>query len=158
AGASPASVLGGAARYRPRDPRHAEPRGAPVPGDRLHPRYRAGRGPQAARPRPDPAARAAGRRRSDGLSMMDDTDAPEANGTEPLVAEVAAEFMGRVRRGERPEVEDYARRHPQVAMILRHVLPALQVIGSSASGRGAEAEIEPEGPLGDYRIVRELGR
>src|SRR5262249_27205529 len=60
-------------------------------------------------------------------------------------------------------VEDYARRHPRVAAILRHVLPALQMMGSSAPGRSSgrvagPAEIEPEGPLGDYRIVRELGR
>ena len=93
---------------------------------------------------------------------MNDTDISEIAGTESLVAEVADEFMGRLRDGERPDVEDYARRHPQVAAILRHVLPALQVIGSSvpgrSSGRGAEAVIEPEGPLGDYRIVRELGR
>jgi hypothetical protein len=94
---------------------------------------------------------------------MNDTDIPEMTGTESLVAEVVAAFMERVRRGEAPEVEDYARRHPQIAAILRHVLPALEVIGSSAPGRSGSpgagpAEIEPEGPLGDFRIVREIGR
>jgi pentatricopeptide repeat protein len=94
---------------------------------------------------------------------MNDTDIPEIAGTESLVAEVVDEFMGRLRRGEHPEVEDYARRHPRIAALLRHVLPALEVIGTSAPGRSAGraaglAEIEPEGSLGDYRIVRELGR
>jgi serine/threonine protein kinase/WD40 repeat protein/Flp pilus assembly protein TadD len=94
---------------------------------------------------------------------MNDTDIPEMTGTESLVAVVVDAFMERVRRGEAPEVEDYARRHPQIAAILRHVLPALEVIGSSASGRSGSrsagpAEIEPEAPLGDYRIVREVGR
>jgi serine/threonine protein kinase/WD40 repeat protein/Flp pilus assembly protein TadD len=84
-------------------------------------------------------------------------------GTETLVAEVAHEFMARLRRGEHPDVEDYARCYPRIATVLRHVLPALPVIGSSAQGRSAAplafpAEIQPEGPLGDYRIVRELGR
>ena len=51
-----------------------------------------------------------------------------------------------------------------MAAILRHVLPALDVIGSSApgpaqAGQGAgTAEIESESPLGDFRIIRELGR
>src|SRR5262249_35794238 len=111
----------------------------------------------------DPAARPPGLRRPDGPLTMNDTDLPEMTGTESLVAEVVDAFMERVRRGEAPEVEDYARHHPQIAAILRHVLPALEVIGSSAPGRSGSrgagpAETEPEGPLGDYRIVREIGR
>jgi serine/threonine protein kinase/WD40 repeat protein/Flp pilus assembly protein TadD len=94
---------------------------------------------------------------------MNETSVPEPLGTETLVAGVTDEFMERLRRGDRPEVDDYARRYPQIASVLRHVLPALQVIGSSASGRLAllaesAADIHPEAPLGDYRIVREIGR
>jgi hypothetical protein len=68
---------------------------------------------------------------------MNRTHVPEPIGTETLVAEVTDEFMARLRRGERPDVEDYARRHPQIARVLRHVLPALELIGSSAPGRPA---------------------
>ena len=64
---------------------------------------------------------------------MNDTHSADTAGTETLVAEVVDEFMGRLRGGEYPKVEDYARRFPQIATVLRHVLPALEVIGSSAS-------------------------
>ena len=94
---------------------------------------------------------------------MDSTDTPEITGAESLVADVVNEFMERLRRGERPEVEDYARLHAGIAEILRHVLPALEVIGSPTPGgfvspAEGPAVIETEGPLGDYRIIRELGR
>jgi serine/threonine protein kinase/WD40 repeat protein/Flp pilus assembly protein TadD len=95
--------------------------------------------------------------------MMNDARVPETTGTESLVADVADAFMERLRRGEHPDVEDYARQYPEIAAVLRHVLPALEVIGSSAPGWSASRpnalpEIQPEAPLGDYRIVRELGR
>ena len=94
---------------------------------------------------------------------MDSTDTPEITGAESLVADVVDEFMERLRRGERPEVEDYARLHAGIAEILRHVLPALEVIGSPTPGgfvspAAGPAVIETEGPLGDFRIIREIGR
>jgi serine/threonine protein kinase/WD40 repeat protein/Tfp pilus assembly protein PilF len=95
--------------------------------------------------------------------MMNETSAPDPIATETLVAEVTDEFMERLRRGEHPDVEDYARRHPQIATVIRHILPALEVIGSAEAGRSpgafaSSAEIHPQGPLGDYWIVREIGR
>jgi serine/threonine protein kinase/Flp pilus assembly protein TadD len=72
-------------------------------------------------------------------------------------------FLERLGRGERPDVEDYARRYPPLAPALRHMLPALQVLHLSAADHPGAAEapapgIEPEGPLGDFRLVREVGR
>jgi serine/threonine protein kinase/Tfp pilus assembly protein PilF len=94
---------------------------------------------------------------------MNEPSIPEPIGTETLVAEVTDEFLERLRCGDRPDIDDYALRYPQIASVLRHVLPALAVIGSSASSRSAifsesTADIRPEAPLGDYRIVREIGR
>jgi serine/threonine protein kinase/Flp pilus assembly protein TadD len=82
---------------------------------------------------------------------------------ECLMGEIVDEFLERLGRGERPDVEDYAQHFPQLAVVLRQMLPALQVIHLSAADprRAAEnttAVIEPEGPLGDFRIVREIGR
>jgi serine/threonine protein kinase/Flp pilus assembly protein TadD len=82
---------------------------------------------------------------------------------EALMGHVVDDFLERLGRGERPEVEEYARQHPQLATVLRQMLPALQVMHLSAADRapaseGAGPEIEPEGPLGDFRIVREIGR
>jgi serine/threonine protein kinase/tetratricopeptide (TPR) repeat protein len=94
---------------------------------------------------------------------MNETSVLDPIGTETLVAAVTDEFMERLRRGEQPDVEEYAGRHPRIAAVLRHVLPALQAIGSSAAGGSAliaesPAGIPAEEPLGDYRIVREIGR
>src|SRR5260370_37159683 len=79
---------------------------------------------------------------------------------ESLVARVADEFVERQRRGERPDVEEYAARHPQAAELLRKVLAALDVVGASlAGGPSAEAcEGGVAGTRGDFRIVREVGR
>ncbi len=75
---------------------------------------------------------------------------------------VAEEFAERCRRGEQPALEEYLARYPQWAAELRELLPAAammeelrrhkQAARAVASGREA---IER---LGDYRIVRELGR
>jgi hypothetical protein len=84
---------------------------------------------------------------------------------EDLVAGVADEFLERLERGERPEVEEYARRHPPIAQVLRQVLPALQLLRTptpaAASAPTAElfALAPPgHGQLGDFRILREIGR
>jgi serine/threonine protein kinase/Flp pilus assembly protein TadD len=81
---------------------------------------------------------------------------------ESLVAQVVDEFRERQRRGEQPEVEEYARRYPQAAELLRKVLASWQLIGLSAArppvaaGDGSEEQVA--GLLGDFRLVREVGR
>src|SRR5262249_15066001 len=81
---------------------------------------------------------------------------------ESLVAQVVDEFVERQKRGEQPDVEEYAARHPQAAMVLRKVLASLQLLALSASAGAAEPGVAPEGPvagtLGDFRIVQEIGR
>ncbi len=81
---------------------------------------------------------------------------------ESLVAEVADEFLDRLKRGERPDVEEYARRHPPFASVLRQVLTALQLVhvASGPVSRSGEPGTwePPPGLLGDFRIVREVGR
>jgi serine/threonine protein kinase/tetratricopeptide (TPR) repeat protein len=79
------------------------------------------------------------------------------------MGEIVDEFLQRLSRDERPEVEEYARRYPQLATVLRHMLPMFRVMHSSAADQSKQAEepaaaFEPEGPLGDFRIVREIGR
>jgi serine/threonine protein kinase/tetratricopeptide (TPR) repeat protein len=86
------------------------------------------------------------------------------NGTmESLVGRVADEFIERLDRGEQPDIEELARRHPEAAAVLRQVLQALQLVRlsgppSGASGLAAAAEAPVTGVLGDFRIVREVGR
>jgi tetratricopeptide (TPR) repeat protein len=83
---------------------------------------------------------------------------------EDRVGELAEAFLERHRRGERPAVEEYARAHPELAGEIRRLFPALVMMealgpaasdptGSSGAARGAAPE-----RLGDYRILREVGR
>ena len=76
---------------------------------------------------------------------------------EALRGEVVDEYLERLGRGERPDVEEYARRHPPLAAALRQMLPALRAVHLPDADPPA-AVIVPEGPLGDFRIVRELAR
>src|SRR5262249_15558855 len=79
------------------------------------------------------------------------------------VAQVADEFRERQKRGEQPDPEEYAARYPQHAAEIREVLEALHVVHLSAQGEcPAEAPSDGgevvTGCLGDYRILREVGR
>ena len=76
-----------------------------------------------------------------------------------------------IRRGERPTVEEYAARHPELAEAIRDLFPALLMMenlgeGSPdvptgpahAGGAAAAGPARPPNRLGDYRILREIGR
>ena len=81
---------------------------------------------------------------------------------------LADSFLARFRRGERPSVEDYAAQHPELADEIRELLPALVMLeqDKSAAGPAADTIGSPDatasGPaphqLGDYLILREIGR
>src|SRR5262249_25632540 len=81
---------------------------------------------------------------------------------------LADSFLARFRRGERPGVEEYAAKYPELAEEIRELLPALVMLeqGKSAAGSATGAHEGPDvtaaGPaldqLGDYLIVREVGR
>jgi len=74
---------------------------------------------------------------------------------------LAEEFAARLRRGERPSVSDYAAAHPEHADQIRQVLPAVAQIELLKQHRKAAPAVHSERMperLGDFRIVRELGR
>ena len=51
-----------------------------------------------------------------------------------VLGELAEEFSGRVRRGEMPDVEEYARRHPELAERIRALFPTLMLLEGMAAG------------------------
>jgi serine/threonine protein kinase len=82
------------------------------------------------------------------------------------VEELAEEFVERYRRGERPSLEEYTKRYPEQAERIRALFPALVVMekvrpeptdGWKADVESSAAAAQPQ-RLGDYRILRELGR
>src|SRR5262245_21448462 len=87
------------------------------------------------------------------------SDAPDERDPLDVVAE---EFAERCRRGEQPSLSEYLTRYPQWADELRDLLPAAAMMEElrrhKQSGRTVAAGREPIERLGDYRIVRELGR
>src|SRR5437899_1098705 len=85
----------------------------------------------------------------------------EGSSLESLVVQVTDEFVERQKRGDKPDIEEYATRHPQAATLLRKVLASLELLALSASAGTANA-VAPEGlvmgTLGDFRILQEIGR
>jgi serine/threonine protein kinase len=79
---------------------------------------------------------------------------------------LAAEFLDRRRRGEKPSPADYAERHPQWAEQILEFFPALEVMEGLKPGSGdhtasldepAKAAIPRLQQLGEYRILHEIG-
>src|SRR5262249_48621519 len=84
---------------------------------------------------------------------------------DPSVADpfgqTAGEFVEAFRQGQRPSVEEFARRYPEHADEIREMLPALVLMEkakvSEAPGQQhpaqAPADVAPLRQLGDYQIL-----
>src|SRR2546423_7431206 len=81
------------------------------------------------------------------------------------VDRLAEEFVERYRRGERPAFADYIEKYPNLAVELQELLAALVLIEehgrahvqpSSGSGRLPDRPAPVQ--LGEYRVLREIGR
>ncbi|MBM3980329.1 MAG: serine/threonine protein kinase [Planctomycetes bacterium] len=71
---------------------------------------------------------------------------------------LAEEFADRLRRGEHPSVSAYAAAHPAHAAELKELLPAVAQMEMLKRFRTPAAAPSLPDRLGDFRIVRELGR
>jgi serine/threonine protein kinase len=99
---------------------------------------------------------------------MTEPSAADTLSLESLMAQVADEFLERLNAGEQPSVEEFARRHPQIATFLRQMLPTLLAMrgGPPTEAPAAEAPaaeavaggLGEGGRLGDFRILRQVGR
>ena len=79
---------------------------------------------------------------------------------EELTSQAADEFMELLERGEAPDIETFVAERPQIAGVLRGLLPALQAMRESDGGSKPDIglpHVEPErlGRLGDFEIVRQ---
>ncbi|HEY7313566.1 MAG TPA: serine/threonine-protein kinase, partial [Gemmataceae bacterium] len=89
---------------------------------------------------------------------MNTTASPENASVEALLSQITDEFLARLDAGEQPDIEEYVQRYPALADVLRQVLPALTVLRQPPSAGEAPADGLVSGVLGDFRIVREVGR
>jgi hypothetical protein len=83
---------------------------------------------------------------------------------EPL-EELAESFLARFRAGERPSLTEFTAAHPELADQIRELFPALvemeqagSATGSASPAPGALLGKERLDSLGDFRIIREVGR
>src|ERR687887_32297 len=94
-------------------------------------------------------------------------ESPEA--LESLVGRIADEFTRRHHRGEGPRVEEYADRYPELAGLLREILPAIQALGPARDEAVAETPRTRDTPGGgsaapppvqvdEYEVLAEVGR
>ncbi len=81
--------------------------------------------------------------------------------------QIADEFVEAFRQGQRPSVEEFARRYPEHADEIRDMLPALVLMekaktADDGSGQRRQAKAAAGAAtleqLGDYQILREVGR
>jgi eukaryotic-like serine/threonine-protein kinase len=85
----------------------------------------------------------------------------ESPSLESLIAEVADQFIDRLERGEQPDIQAIAAAHPECATVIRQVLSSLDLMrfATPAVQDGTSAgDVAVTGVLGDFRIVREVGR
>ncbi len=87
-------------------------------------------------------------------------------GASDRIGELADSFVARFRAGERPSVEEYVRKYPELASQLRSLLPALALLelqGTDAdqpTGLGGQPGLGRRMPreIGEFLIVGEIGR
>jgi WD40 repeat protein len=90
-----------------------------------------------------------------------------AEGSRPTIEQLADEFLQRYRGGELPAVSEYTERYPDQAEEIREVFAALILVEEAGPPQLAPAgaytgKVTADGgaprQLGDYRILREVGR
>jgi serine/threonine protein kinase/Tfp pilus assembly protein PilF len=81
------------------------------------------------------------------------------------LGQLAEEFLARFRLGERPAPTEYADRHPEMAQQILELFPALvtmedvrPVQPTGADAGAVRPDVAAPWRLGEYRIVREIGR
>jgi eukaryotic-like serine/threonine-protein kinase len=91
------------------------------------------------------------------------TETRQSASTEAVLVDLVDEFTARLDRGEAPRVDEYAARHPALTETVRQLLYAILAVRtlSGESLPAVESEEVPvplNGGVGDYRILREIGR
>jgi WD40 repeat protein/serine/threonine protein kinase/Flp pilus assembly protein TadD len=96
-----------------------------------------------------------------------DARVDSGSGQYALLDRLAEEFAERYRCGERPSLREYTDRYPDLADEIRELFPALveverveddRRVDADSTGPTTTAGPAPPRQVGDYRIVREVGR
>lgn len=108
----------------------------------------------------DPARDPSGNPRS---SILD----PRSSADDPRLTRALEEYLRALEQGQPPNRNEFLARHADLAAPLAECLEGLEFVNavvpqmspsSGESGASPAADIQPEIPLGDYRIIRQVGR
>ena len=86
---------------------------------------------------------------------------------DPRLLQAVQEYLDQLEAGHRPNRQDLLRRHADIAEPLARCLDGLELVHKAAAKGLSEhptgtapkaAELPPAKTLGDFRIVREIGR
>src|SRR4051812_30611241 len=96
------------------------------------------------------------------------TDSGRGSGADdcddPVLVELFEEYANRLQAGQPVSLEALAREHPDRADQIRQFLPAIEMLaelgdpGKVIDAAPGTSAVEGLGTLGDFRILRELGR
>ncbi|MDB5322907.1 MAG: pknB 19 [Phycisphaerales bacterium] len=89
-----------------------------------------------------------------------DHSADDDDSANQLLAELADDFAGRCRRGERPSVEEYAQQHRALASEIRELFPAMLVMEQSGIDQALHAKPVAErigNMVGRYKLLERIG-
>src|SRR5262249_25937797 len=87
--------------------------------------------------------------------------------TDSIQANLIEEFLKRLQAGAEVDPSEFAAEHPEHAEALRQLLPALQLMAELSHSSARDRSSSPLGGaiwgaelgvLGDFRILREVGR
>jgi serine/threonine protein kinase/WD40 repeat protein/Flp pilus assembly protein TadD len=99
------------------------------------------------------------------VPVSDNESSPDSDaGKYALLDQLAAEYAERYRKRERPDLQEYIDRHPDLADEIRDLFPAMVEI--ERAERGSQSDRRPDlagaapvpSQVGDYRVLREVGR
>ena len=97
--------------------------------------------------------------------MADEASASPSSSDRDPIERLADSFIGRFRAGERPSIEEYALKYPELADEIRDLLPALVELelndspGGTATGSlAASRRTPPVRPRGNWAITSSSAR
>jgi eukaryotic-like serine/threonine-protein kinase len=88
----------------------------------------------------------------------EDTRAADTSGKERLLAELTDDFLQRHRGGERPSVDEYTSKHPDLASRILELFPMMLAMEQRGATTGAALYAERVGStVGRYKLLERIG-
>ena len=89
------------------------------------------------------------------------TDVPTTSRIDPhdrLIGKAVEEYFALEDHGELPDLSEFLNKYPEIADILKTVIPALQVAEEEADASTERQGFGRNSQIGDFRILRQIGR